>query len=112
VFEDYSIMNVGQGEKVALMDATTGAGYDIFKGIDGVSVAGNKITVEGGAFGYADPSHYASLSMLRTEFAAAKKIAKARKTEIGAKNEEDLIKGVEVGFNIAVNWINRLYREA
>jgi hypothetical protein len=42
----------------------------------------------------------------------AKKIAKARKTEIGAKNEEDLIKGVEVGFNIAVNWINRLYREA
>lgn len=42
----------------------------------------------------------------------AKKIAKSKKTEIGAKNEEDLIKGVEVGFNIAVNWINRLYREA
>lgn len=42
----------------------------------------------------------------------AKKMAKNRFAEIGAKNEDDLIKGVEVGFNIAVNWINRLYREA
>lgn len=42
----------------------------------------------------------------------AKKMAKNRFAEIGAKNEDDFIKGVEVGFNIAVNWINRLYREA
>ena len=42
----------------------------------------------------------------------AKKMAKNRFNELGAKNEEDLLKGVEVGFNIAVNWINRLYLEA
>lgn len=42
----------------------------------------------------------------------AKKMAKNRFDELGAKNEEDLLKGVEVGFNIAVNWINRLYLEA
>lgn len=42
----------------------------------------------------------------------AKKMAKNRFDELGVKNEEDLLKGVEVGFNIAVNWINRLYLEA
>lgn len=42
----------------------------------------------------------------------AKKMAKNRFAELGVKNEEDLLKGVEVGFNIAVNWINRLYLEA
>ena len=102
VFEDFSIMNVGQGEKVALLDATTGAGYDIFKGIDGVSVAGNKITVEGGAFGYADPSHYASLTMLRTEFAAAKKIAKAKLYITSMGVYEFYINGKRVG----EDWFN------
>lgn len=42
----------------------------------------------------------------------AKKMSKNRFAELGVKNEEDLMKGVEVGFNIAVNWINRLYLEA
>lgn len=42
----------------------------------------------------------------------AKKLAKNHIKETGVTNEADFIKGVEVGFNTAVNWINRLYRDA
>lgn len=42
----------------------------------------------------------------------AKKMAKSHSKELGVRNEEDMIKGVEVGFNICKNWINRLYLEA
>lgn len=44
----------------------------------------------------------------------AQKMAKNRMTELGVKPEDEaaLMKGVEVGFNICKNWINRLYLEA
>lgn len=101
-FEDYSIMNVGQGRAEALLSATAGAKYDIFKGLKGIEVDGNKIIASSGAFGYADPSHYASLSMLRTEFTAQKKIAKAKLylTAMGAY--EFFINGERVG----EDWFN------
>lgn len=101
-FEEYALMNIGQGNVMPLLDAKTGAKYDIFKSIKGVSVDGEKITVSGGAMGYADPSHYASLTMLRTEFAAEKKIAKAKLyiTAMGAY--EFFINGKRVG----EDWFN------
>lgn len=102
VFEDYAIMNVGQGEKMALMNATAGSGYEIFKGLKGITVEGNKIVASSGAFGYADPSHYASLTMLRTEFDAQKKIAKAKLYLTAMGVYEFYINGERVG----EDWFN------
>lgn len=101
-FEDYAIMNVGQGKEVALLDQNTGAGYGIFKGLKGIEVTGNKIVVSSGAFGYADPSHYASLTMLRTEFEAEKKIAKAKLYLTAMGVYEFYINGQRVG----EDWFN------
>ena len=42
----------------------------------------------------------------------AKKMAKNHMAEVGATHETDFTKGVEVGFNIAINWINRIYIES
>lgn len=79
VFTDYQLMNIGQGKKTPLFNSETGATYTIFNNMKGVSVKGNQITVEGQTFGYTDPSHYGSLSMLRTEFnLESKKISKAK----------------------------------
>ena len=61
----------------------TGATYDIFKGLNGVSITNNKaIRVSGGADGvlsYADPS-YGSLNMVRTTFSTdtSKKVKSAK----------------------------------
>lgn len=98
VFRDYMLMNVGQGKEASLFDAATGATYAIFKDIRGVSVRDNTITVEGETFGYADPSHYGSLSMLRIVFdTESKKIRKAKAyiTAMGAY--EMYINGERVG---------------
>ena len=102
-FTDYRLMNVGQGKNFPLFDASTGATYEIFNNISGVSVKGNKIKVEGEVFGYADPSYYCSLSMLRREFDIAdKKVKKAKAyvTSMGAY--EMYINGKRVG----EDWFN------
>lgn len=103
VFTDYKLMNIGQGKKAPLFDSGTGATYSIFNEMKGVSVKGNQITVEGQTFGYADPSHYGSLSMLRTEFnTELKKISRAKMyiTAMGAY--EMFINGKRVG----EDWFN------
>ncbi|MDL2278225.1 glycoside hydrolase family 78 protein [Parabacteroides sp. OttesenSCG-928-G07] len=79
-FTDYTLKNVGQGREADLFSSSAGATYTIFKDIQGVSISGNKITVANQTFGYADPSHYGSLSMLRTVFNTenSKKIQQAK----------------------------------
>ncbi|MDH6359084.1 family 78 glycoside hydrolase catalytic domain [Parabacteroides sp. PF5-9] len=78
-FTDYALKNVGQGREADLFNQSIGATYSIFNHITGLTVSDNKISVDEGTFGYADPSHYASLSMLRNEFEteSEKKIQKA-----------------------------------
>lgn len=102
-FTDYRLMNVGQGKNVPLFDQSTGATYEIFKKITGVSVEGNKIRVKDKTFGYADPSYYGSLSMLRREFnLSAQKVKKAKAyiTAMGAY--EMYINGKRIG----EDWFN------
>ena len=79
-FTDYKIENGGKYATGTLFDEKTGASYSIFDGMDGVTVDGNKITVEGGdngVLGYADPS-YAAAPMVRTSFEAKSEIKSAR----------------------------------
>ena len=79
-FINYTISNGGRFATGTLLDAETGATYAIFDGLDGVSVEGNAITVNGGEHGilvYADPS-CGAVPMLRTTFTAVEGIAKAR----------------------------------
>lgn len=78
-FSNYQLLNVGYGTGT-LFDETTGATTAIFDGLDGLTVDGSQITVDGGENGilsYADPS-YGSSTMLRSEFTADKEIASAR----------------------------------
>ena len=78
-FTDYCLRSVGESSPAELFNAETGATFSIFKDKNGIHVEGNKIIVENDAFGYADPSYYASLSMLRTEFdTEGKSITKAK----------------------------------
>ena len=98
VFTDYKLMNGGHGRNTPLFDDVTGATYSIFNSIKGVSVKGNIITVENQTFGYADPSWYGSLSMLRTEFdASSKKIRNARLYATAMGAYEMFINGKRVG---------------
>ncbi|MBQ8076340.1 MAG: family 78 glycoside hydrolase catalytic domain [Oscillospiraceae bacterium] len=79
-FTNYAIENGGRFARGTLLDADTGATYAIFEGLDGISVDGTSITVDGGEQGvisYADPS-YAAAPMLRTSFRASDGIARAR----------------------------------
>ena len=79
-FTDYTIENGGRFARGILLNGETGAGYGIFEGLDGITVDGNVITVDGGengVLGYADPS-YAAAPMLRTDFEAASEVASAR----------------------------------
>ena len=79
-FTDYKIENGGKYATGTLLDAETGATYSIFDGMDGVTVDGNTITVNGGnagVLGYADPS-YAAAPMVRTDFEAKSEIESAR----------------------------------
>lgn len=79
-FTNYKIENGGRYATGTLLDAETGATYSIFDGMDGVTVDGNTITVNGGdagVLGYADPS-YAAAPMVRTDFEAKSEIESAR----------------------------------
>ena len=51
-FTNYTISNGGRFATGTLLDADTGAAYAIFDGLDGVTVDGNTIIVEGGENGY------------------------------------------------------------
>ena len=77
---DYALSNGGRFATGTLLDQSTGATTAIFNGLEGITVEGNAITVEGGESGilvYADPS-YAGAPMLRTSFQVDGEIAKAR----------------------------------
>ncbi|MCR5545673.1 MAG: glycoside hydrolase family 78 protein [Lachnospiraceae bacterium] len=76
-FENFTIKNGGQYGTKTLFDSTTGATYDIFQGLSGVSVNGTTIDVSGATVAYADPS-YGSLPMLRKDFSVEKEVEKAR----------------------------------
>ncbi|MDC7287522.1 glycoside hydrolase family 78 protein [Blautia schinkii] len=79
VFTDFELQNPGNGTGT-LFGEQAGATYSIWEGKDGVSVEGNKITVDGGESGilaYADPS-YASEPYVRTEFSLKDDIQSAR----------------------------------
>ena len=53
-FTNYKIENGGRYATGTLLDAETGATYSIFDGMDGVTVDGNTITVNGGDAGVLD----------------------------------------------------------
>lgn len=103
-FIDYRLVNPVQDSPITLFNATTGATYAIFDDMEGVSVSGNKIIVENAVFGYADPSYYGSLSMLRTEFATdnAKTIVKAKMYITAMGTYEMYINGSRMG----EDWFN------
>ncbi|WP_270739381.1 family 78 glycoside hydrolase catalytic domain [Massilioclostridium coli] len=79
-YSNMTVENMGYGTGT-LFGAEIGATYDIFNGLDGVTVNDdNTITVgkaDADVLAYADPS-YGSAPMLRTEFNADKEIASAR----------------------------------
>lgn len=103
IFRDYKLMNIGQGKEAPLFSAVTGSTYAIFKDIKGVSVRNNTITVAGESFGYADPSYYGSLSMLRAVLTTdAKKIKKAKAYVTAMGTYEMYINGERVG----EDWFN------
>ena len=80
VFTGYRITNGGKYSSATLLDEHTGATTGIFKGLEGVAVEGNVISVSGGESGvlsWADPS-WDSAPMLRTAFSAKEGIAKAQ----------------------------------
>jgi len=77
IFDNFTVKNGGKYGTKTLFDATTGATYEIFEGLDGVTINGTTIEVDSGTIAYADPS-YGSLPMLRKEFSTDKKIQKAR----------------------------------
>ena len=79
-FTDYKITNTGRFAQGELFGENTGATYAIFDGMDGVTMDGNVITVDGGEAGvlnYADPT-YSAAPMVRREFEAKTGIASAR----------------------------------
>ena len=77
-YSDYQILNAGQSLDRVVFDSDR---YVIFKGIEGVKVDGDRITVRNSGASdlicWKDPS-YGAESMVRTEFEAAKKIKDAR----------------------------------
>ncbi|MCR4903106.1 MAG: glycoside hydrolase family 78 protein [Butyrivibrio sp.] len=77
VFENFTIKNGGKYGTETLFDANTGATYSIFEGLNGLTVKGSTIEVDGGTVAYANPS-YGSLPMLRKEFNAKSDIENAR----------------------------------
>ncbi|MBC5788144.1 family 78 glycoside hydrolase catalytic domain [Clostridium facile] len=99
-YSNFEIRNPGPYSTGMLFDATTGATYDIFKGLDGVTVNDdNTITVgkkDADVLAYADPS-YGSAPMLRTEFNADKEIASARMYVTAAGIYEMYINGERMG---------------
>lgn len=103
-FSGYELTHVGEGREATLFGRETGATYAIFDGIQGVRIDGDNIIVEEGAFGYADPSYYGSLSMLRTEFdlETGKKIEKAKVFVTAMGAYEMFINGKRVG----EDWFN------
>lgn len=79
-FTDYKVTNTGRFAQGELFGERTGAGYGIFEGMDGVTVEGNVITVDGGeagVLGYADPT-YSAAPMVRKEFEAKAGVESAR----------------------------------
>ena len=80
VFTDYKIENGGKFARGTLFAQETGAGFAIFEGLEGLTVEGNTITVDGGesgVIGYADPT-YGAAPMLRTSFETAGEVSSAR----------------------------------
>ncbi len=80
VFTDYMVTNAGKFAQGELFGETVGATYEIFDGLEGVSVEGDVITVAGGDAGvlcYADPT-YGAAPMLRREFEVKSGVASAR----------------------------------
>lgn len=94
---DYTILNVGQSEPTPLFGAEVGATYKIFDEIEGVKIDGNTITLTNGAFGYADPSHYGSVTMLRSTFTPKSEIASAKLYVTAMGVYEFYINGERVG---------------
>ncbi len=82
-----------------LFDENTGATYQIFEGLEGVTVDGGEISVSGGENGvlvYADPSYGAS-PMVRTVFdTQGKEVAKARMYVAAQGNYEVTVNGQPV----------------
>jgi len=106
IFSNYRILNKGQSspDNNVVFDAEKGATYSIFRGLPGVSLAGNGTTIrvkndtKGTLVGYADPSH-GSLTMLRTRFntAAGKSVARARMYVTAMGGYEIYINGERMG---------------
>lgn len=104
-FTDYKVENGGSYGTGTLFGENTGATYKIFDSMDGVSVAGNVITVDGGAagtLGYADPT-YGAAPMLRKSFDASSEIASARLYLTAQGIYNFYINGTEVA---ADEWFN------
>ena len=75
-FTSYSVRHFG-GEQGEIFGEKTGASFDIFRGLDGLTVQGGSILAEPGTLSYADPS-YGSVPILRRAFRLKKKAVRAR----------------------------------
>lgn len=80
VFSNYKIENGGRFASGTLLSSDSGAGYSVFEGLNGITVDGDSITVDGGESGvlvYADPS-CGGAPMLRKVFTLREEVSKAR----------------------------------
>ncbi|WP_270739356.1 family 78 glycoside hydrolase catalytic domain [Massilioclostridium coli] len=106
---NYVIHTTGKTDEAhkVVFGKDTGATYDIFRGLNGVSITNNKaIRVSGGAEGilsYADPS-YGSLNMVRTTFSTdtSKKVKSAKMYATAMGIYEMYINGGRMG----EDWFN------
>nr|WP_319511105.1 family 78 glycoside hydrolase catalytic domain [uncultured Draconibacterium sp.] len=104
VFTNYKILNTGQSnpKNNVVFGPKTGATYNIFKSLPGITVEDNSIRVRNSlpktTIAYADPS-FGSLSMLRTNFStqAGKSVSKARLYVTSMGSNEVYINGKRVG---------------
>jgi alpha-L-rhamnosidase len=104
VFFNYRILNKGRSnpEHNQVFGANTGATYDIFYKLQGVSVNNGTITVKNNSketlVAYADPS-FGSITMLRTDFntGSEKSVSKAKLYVTSMGTNEVYINGKRVG---------------
>lgn len=98
---DYQILEKGQSEDPVIFPREGGKGYELFEGLAGVTVGGDKITVSnsGGKeiVSYADPT-YGGATMVRTQFKAEDKaVKKARLYATAMGSYVFYVNGQQVG---------------
>ncbi|MCI8497673.1 MAG: family 78 glycoside hydrolase catalytic domain, partial [Clostridiales bacterium] len=108
VFSDVKVKAFAShfGENAVLFSENTGATYDIFEGLDGVTVKDSAVVVGKDVLGYADPT-YGSIPMLRKEFETGKTVESAKLYVTARGIYEMYLNGQRIG----EDWFNPGYTQ-